>query len=505
MPFFNKSPSPVAAMMREVEGLRLKDRDTVTERYKEELLKAEETRKQAQAERDQNLAEVAAQEKQYSSNTDLVDNALEDLDNGIVLKIKAIKDSNNPQTWKLFCNSFPLHRSIKNGKLRPVQVLLNPKEKDPENPKFHIDYTVNNDEYPPAYEIALALKRNITPEKKGIREAMMERILKDLPKISAEGQLQWFLQAVIIQPELNLINSPIPEKHGCTAAMQLAKDNNMAALITIDADLSEYEDFNIDFNKSDGFGKTIFDYALQHGHKELSLWLLEKTKLELSSIEKACIKGDLPELERLLAISDGSVNPAIRENAPLLLAVMHGHNDIVARLIASRRIDIAANNNIALITAIRYGYVGIAKQLIDIGADIKAQNDLALKFAKSLTAETQESRTQKQIILDFVLKAKLEAPRSEQEKTKAAIDIKYLWKNYKLLQAEQTARNGIGLKEQEFIKETINPALQELARQQAQEPERIAKLFLEYWTHHRFQFAGWRVGNPVPAGWKPTP
>ena len=39
MPFFNKSPSPVAAMMREVEGLRLKDRDTVTEGYKYELSK----------------------------------------------------------------------------------------------------------------------------------------------------------------------------------------------------------------------------------------------------------------------------------------------------------------------------------------------------------------------------------------------------------------------------------------------------------------------------------
>jgi|GEM_PF-2782874 len=448
----------IAAMMREVEGLRLKDRDTVTESYKNELLESEKKRKLAQAERDRNLTEVANQENQYIANSDLVENALAELDQGKVLKIKVIKDSNNQQTWELFCKSFPLHRAIKKGKLRAVEVLLNPKE-----PKFYIDYTLSNDRYSPAYEIALSLKRNVTTVQQGIRTAMVQRILKDVGKISECEQLQWFLQAVIIAPELKLINSPIPERQGFTPAMQLAKDNHLAALLTIDADLSEDGNFNIEFNKPDDFGKTMFNYAFEQGHKELSLWLLEKTTLAISPIEKACINSNLTELEKLLAINDGSVNPSVRENAPLLWAIMHNHNEVVIKLIDSGRIDIKANNNIAIITAVRYGHLEIAKQLIDAGADIIAQNDLALKFAKALNTETQELRTKKQNILDFVYKTRFNAEKPTKErKARAANKIQHLWKNYQvknneakewaeLIATANTAKQTIELEEQRQI------------------------------------------------------
>lgn len=115
MPFFNKSPSPVAAMMREVEGLRLKDRDTVTEGYKYELSKAEEKRKQAQVERDQHLAEVAGQEEKAIGNANLVAEALEGIDAGIRQKIAKVKNSSSRQTWELFCKENPLNRAMQNA------------------------------------------------------------------------------------------------------------------------------------------------------------------------------------------------------------------------------------------------------------------------------------------------------------------------------------------------------------------------------------------------------
>lgn len=451
--FKHHTPSPVLAMMREVAGLRLKDRDTVTDNYRQELASIEAKRRQAAAERAEHLAKVAEQKQQYASNTNLVNSALEDLDKGIVLKIKAIKDSNNQQTWDLFCKSFPLHRSIEHGKLRPVQVLLNPKEKDLNNPKFYIDYTVANESYPAAYEMALSLNEDLSVEQNRIRAAMLERILKDLPKFSAEGQLQWVLHAVIIQPELNLINLTIPEQHGLTAAMQLAIDNHMAALITMDADLSEYgEDFNIKFNKTDEYGRTIFDHALQHGHKELSLWLLAKTKLVLSPIEQACIEGNVAEVERLLAIADDSVDPEIRENTPLLWAIMHGHNDIVTKLLASNRVDVTANDNIAIITAIRYGHLNIAKQLLTAGSEITAQNDLALHFAKTLDTDRlightpSELRLKKQSILDFIYQTQAMLKEKQLLPTKqkiAATNIQYGWISYKIKGEESDARQTL--------------------------------------------------------------
>jgi ankyrin repeat protein len=430
-------PGPIAAMMREVDGLRLQDRDTVTASYKNQLSAVEEQRRLAQAELNRNLTEVANQEQQYIANSRLVENALADIDEGRVLSIKAIKDSNNKQTWELFCKALPLHIAILKDKLRVVKVLLNHT-----NPKFHIDYISDNDQFPPAYEIALSLKRHITQTQQEIRNVMVQRVLKDIAKSSETGQLRWFLNAVIIAPEL--INSPIPEQQGLTAAMQLAKDNHLAALITIDADFSEDGYFSIVFNKPDDFGKTMLDYALQQGHKELSLWLLEKTKLAISPIEKACINGDLTEVERLLAVNDNSVNPAIRENAPLLWAIMHNHNEVVTKLIASGQINIKANNNIAIITAVRYGHLEIAKQLIDAGADINAQNDLALKFAKAINTETKELRSKKQSILDFVYKAKFVTEKAINErKAKATNKIQYSWRNYRIRSAEAIERERV--------------------------------------------------------------
>jgi hypothetical protein len=292
-----------------------------------------------------------------------------------------------------------------------------------------IDYTVvSNDKVCPAYEDALTL-RGTSKDAQEVRNTMVERILKDLPKFSKDENLGWYLKAVSFEPKL--INLPIPDQQGFTAAMQLAKDNHLSALLAIDNDFDG--DYDIAFEQEDNLGKTMLNYAIEQGHKELSLWLLEKTKLELSPIEKACIKGDLPEVERLLTITDGSVNPAIRENAPLLWAVMHGKNDVVTKLIASNRIDIKANNNIAIIIAVRYGYLEIVKQLAAAGADIYAQNDLALKAAKALSTETQESRKTKQEVLDFVCKTRFNTEKSTKEsKARAANKIQYLWKNYQV-------------------------------------------------------------------------
>ncbi len=471
MPFLNRQSDPVAAMRREVEGLRLQDREKVTESYKNELAKAEETRRQAQAERVQHLSEAINQENQYVCNTRLVENALKDINNGKVLAIKAIKDSNNPQTWELFCKSLPLHKAIKKGKLRVVQVLLNSKD-----PRFYIDYTFRSNSFDdPDYMLALSLRGNISTDEQGIYDVMFQRILKDIPQFSKSGQLRWFLHAITIAPEL--INSPIPERHGFTPAMQLAKDNHTAALMTIDADLSEDSDYSIDFTKSDVFGKTIFNYAFEHGHKELSLWLLEKSKLTLSPIEKACINGNVTEVEKLLAIHNGSVNYGINENAPLLWAVMHNYNEIVAKLIASNKVNIKANDNIAVITAVRYGYLKIAKQLTDAGADISAQNYLALAFAKALSTETRELRDKKRDILDFIFNAKINAPKSITEKTTAAINIQYLWKNYKLVKKQQTSRQHIET-EQAIAQVNIAREGQRLKEHLEVDPTRILHKFL---------------------------
>jgi hypothetical protein len=132
MTFSNKVPGPVAAMMREVEGLRLKDRGTVTDGYKDELSKAEEKRKQAQTERERNLSEAANQEAEYIGNANLVAEALEGIDAGIRQKIARVKNSSR-QTWELFCKENPLNRAIQNVGKEPAMArvffcLLNPKE-----------------------------------------------------------------------------------------------------------------------------------------------------------------------------------------------------------------------------------------------------------------------------------------------------------------------------------------------------------------------------------------
>lgn len=452
MPLFkNIIPGPVASMMREVEGLRLKDRDTVTNNYQQTLANAEAQRLKAKFEANRAREAVNQQANQFAFNEHLAHQALEGIDTDKILPIKKVQGS-VMQTWGLFCKGEPLDRAILGGSLKVFEYLLNPKK-----PEFSIDYTFSDGERDPSYKLALALKSSdATKEELGIYHLMVERILKDLSKISATDELHWILHAMECDPEL--INQVIPDQHGLTAAMQLAKDNHLAALMKIEQDISIDEDFSIAFDKKDEAGKTLLDHALQHGHKELSLWLLEKTALELSPIETASIEGNLTEVVRLLAINDGTVDPAIKWNAPLLWAVINNYSGIVARLIVSNRVDVTANDNIAVISAIRYGYLEIAKQLVDAGANIYAQHDLALEFAKlkikqALNIRPSDRETPELNVLDFVYKARFDSENIPQKvEARTVFNFQYLWKNNKIRNSESkewaqflTAANTSGI------------------------------------------------------------
>jgi len=357
-----------------------------------------------------------------------------------------------------------------------------------------VDYRASKDNLLVAYSMALELKKDIdyenSPNKQRIYNLMYQRILKDVAQASKDDNLGWFINAVDIAHEL--INSPIPEQHGMTPAMQLAKDNHLEAFLVIEQNLREDQEEDEEtlstqgldvFNTVDDFGKTAFHYAFEQGHKELSLWLFDKTKIELTPIEKACKEGDEKELDRLLR--DSTTDVSVNNNACLLWAIMQGHKNIITKLIDCRKsimrrqkylsgksieekyivvagadeVDVSFNNNIALITAIRcayadLSYLDIAKQLIDAGCDINAQDNLILNYVKekfkqidNIETETTDLAALK--ILDFVYQAqatlttKRLLPIKEQL---AATSIQYAWASYKIKREESNA-------EQELIKQ----------------------------------------------------
>ena len=456
--------SPVIAMKREVAGLRLRDQKIVTENYKSELAAVEEKRKQAQSEAQRAKERANKQADEFERNEIFLQNALDEIkatatssnNKDSTLPIKRVQGS-TIQTWEWFCKMKPLIFAIRKSKPEIFKYLLNATK-----PEFAIDYTCGNLS---AYELALSLslQDQLTNNEKNILDVMRLRVLEDLCKKSPTGELHWFSQAAIYY-DPQLINITNPTQKNFTPAMQLAVDNHLEELIVINQTISEgNKEFGIAFDLQDDTGKTILDHALQHGHKELSLWLLEQSKLELSPIEKACIDNDLKKLDELLAINDDTVDPAIRGNAPLLLAVMHGHDHLVTRLIASKRVDIKAHNNIAVITAVRYGYINIAKQLVASGADITARNDLALNFAKNLLSTNDQSLKSKRLeILNFVYQSRCLAKTSQQ--VRSAIKIQHSWGKHqlnKLTKAEQNCRNNIN-KEEATASIVINSELQKL-------------------------------------------
>jgi ankyrin repeat protein len=461
---------PLSAMLREIENFRTKEKNLVIRDYENKLTLAAAQKRRANEEKEQHLAEVTNQENRYAFNTALVDSALRDIGDatttsGIRRTLRTIKNSTK-QTWELFCALNPLHIAILRKKWTVVSCLL----------EFGVDYKFGKSNIAPAYTLALPFRPKkdhmLAPDEEKIYKLMFQRILKDVIQDSNNDNLEWLLNAIDMSPEL--INSPIPEQHGLTPAMQLAKDNHMGALMVIDKNLYDDEDEtvlreNTFFTTTDDFGKTAFDYAFAEGHKELSLWLLEKTKPELTPIEKACKDGDLTEVERLLAINDGSVNVTVRNNAPLLWAVMQNHKDIVASLIASNRVDISANDNVALITAIRCAYADIsylyiAKQLIAAGADITAQNDLAIKyakakFAKAANIEPETVVTTELNVLDFVNQAVLKSEKVITIKQNiTAAHALYLWQNNQIRNHEA--------KEWEQLTATANTLKEEIIQQE---------------------------------------
>ena len=455
---------PLAAMLREIDGLRLKDRDDVTAKYKTELEQAKEKRRQAQLEEKIAKDEANKQSDQFATNEYLVNKALKAIKNDNPQPINPLQGSKF-QAWELFCRSKPLTAALRNGKLKVFTFLLKPQD-----PKFAIDYVIADPE--PVYEFALSLDDDCGIENwQGIHDVMMERILKDVSKLSADWELGWLFHAIECEPKL--ISSTLPNHQGLTVAMKLAKENCLPMLIAI-----YQQGIKIEFDQKDNFGKTMFDYSLENGHRELSLWLLDQTNLALSPIEQACIDKNLPEIKRLLAINNSLVNPAIRNNAPLLWAVMHGYKEIVDELISPPLVDVRANNNIAVITAVRYGNFDIAHKLVNQGADIADQNDLALNFARKLSRNTKESRIKRQEMFYFVLdKRRGTAAYLDTKKNNSEIKILHLWRKYKLRVEEKFARQTVCLEEQSAIKTNVEPELQMVKSSLRNEPARFLQAF----------------------------
>ncbi len=331
------TPAPIAAIMREVAGLRLQDRTTVITHYQATLEAAEQKRKEAKIAFEKANQDIKTQETEYTLNENLVEAALEACVAGDLDPIRFAKRRGG-QTWELFCQSYPIQIALKLRHTAIFGFLL-------EN---NLDYRSKSPHHLPVYEdvLTLAARRSLTQKELELVKLMSNQILKDMLVASETGELLWFLDAIYFSEKL--IHLPIPGKAGMTPLMQLARDNHLEALIKID------KDFKIEFSRQDELGRTVFDHAFECGHKELSLWLLQRAKPALLSLHRA---EDL-----------------------LIWALLKGEDEQVTHLL-STGVDVKARDNAALISACRFGTIKQVRALGLAGVEFTARKLLALSIA----------------------------------------------------------------------------------------------------------------------------
>ena len=93
----------------------------------------------------------------------------------------------------------------------------------------------------------------------------------------------------------------------------------------------------------------------------------------------AAQNDNLPEVKRLVA---AGANPAVQNNAAIILASEHGHLNIVQYLVTLPGANPAAQDNGAIVGAAKHGHLNVVQYLVTLpGVDPGARNNLAIILA----------------------------------------------------------------------------------------------------------------------------
>jgi len=356
----------VRAIRAEGRALCLRDTKLAVDEYQRLLDEAHKKREAAIAEAHLAFKTNLEQGKLHACNNGMVRSALEACYSGDLGPIEELYDKGNSETWEFFCNSSPLMLAVDSEQPKVLEYLL----------KIGLDYTSKDDSGYPAYDHILRL-RTSSEAAKEMQQIMSARLLKDVSVASKTAALEWLLDAFAIKP--TLINTPIPDLNGITPVMQLAIDGRLNALIWIDQNkYIKNKKVQIDFNKKDGLGRTMFDFAVMWGHKELLEWVMSKAGTKLSELEEACKSGDVPKLDALLSALPADSDVELGHS--LIFAVIYVFHSIVVNIVTSLE-KVVDEDAAVFMIATQQQDARMMQVLIDAGADITAQNGLALSIA----------------------------------------------------------------------------------------------------------------------------
>lgn len=145
-------------------------------------------------------------------------------------------------------------------------------------------------------------------------------------------------------------------------------------------------------------GNTAFEWALLNHHYNIIDLIMNHPSFVLHSsspydsstvLHLAAARGEHEIVEKLLKISQGSVNTKNREgNTPLHLAAIAGRDKVVAVLIKDSFIDTQNNKgNTPLHEAILGTHVAVVSMLLDAGARTDSKNNTSLTAVELATQQ----------------------------------------------------------------------------------------------------------------------
>ncbi|ANB51058.1 hypothetical protein [Powai lake megavirus] len=94
-----------------------------------------------------------------------------------------------------------------------------------------------------------------------------------------------------------------------------------------------------------------------------------------------CINCRYGDLEKVIELVNKGADVKARDNCAIRWASEHGHLDVVKYLI-NQGADITGSGSYAIISASRYGHIEIVKYLVNQGIDVKILNNCAIRSAK---------------------------------------------------------------------------------------------------------------------------
>ena len=174
-----------------------------------------------------------------------------------------------------------------------------------------------------------------------------------------------------------------------------------------------------------GREKLIGDF-IEEMNKEL---MMSRRQFTLSKEDKTgvflkAIEVGRSEIVQLL-LSDPAVNPAVRKNAPIAVAALHGNAEVVDILLKDERVNPADNHNEALYQAAKEGKIAVVKRLMEDPrvnpADAKESLDRDYNITYEDNYIIREAAANQHL---EVIKELLKDPRVKIKKTIQLVDSK---------------------------------------------------------------------------------